>query len=595
MYRLFFLFFVAALFVGMTGSGALAQQGRAAASGDVLHALVDVRASDLSEEPFTQWTNAGTLPGAFTSRASQVRIEMVAGRRAVVFDGGGELVSSFSAGPEFTGGNPYTVAVWAWNPTIEPEECMVTWSRRRGEMGTGAQLNYGANPLYGAVGHYSWTMDLGFRGGPPVAGRWHHIAVTYDQKMERVFVDGALDAEAERTLNICTGEPVRIGSAGGEIYFSGAVAQVQVFDRALTGRQIALLHLQGLGSDQFRAWHSQSMREQAVLPANERVTFLRRMIQEFPVHGIASSRGACSLDSACGDLHFGLALTMPQSDTASDEAITAYQRSVVSSHAGTALLWLHAHGTADQYGTAVQLLCRHPDLLYLLPIVVDEIASAGDSAVLERLIEVLFRTVPESTEMADALYNATAWNAKAREGYLACCRSRPDLSRHAFARDLQRGQRLFEKSDFSNAAAFFQQVGSLYPPGEVRMLLQYRMSESLSKAGRHAEAIASLEQLLQPAQPIGRTLAARALQLKGQCHIAVGESDKAVGAFVTVVAEYSDAPNAPEVAFLIGYCYALQGDFARAKDAFHCVVRQYPGSEYAQKATTYIRRIEAMT
>jgi TolA-binding protein len=259
------------------------------------------------------------------------------------------------------------------------------------------------------------------------------------------------------------------------------------------------------------------------------------------------------------------------------------------------LLWLHTHGTAGQYDAAVESLCRHPDLPHLLPIVVDEIASAGDSAVLERFIEVLFRTVPESAEMTEALYNATAWNAKAREAYLTCCRSRPDLSRHASVYDLQRGRRLFEKGDFSNAAAFFRQVYPLYPPGEVRMLLQYRMSESLSKAGRHAEAIASLDQLLQPAQPIGRALAARALQLKGQCHIAVGESDKAVGAFVTIIAEYSETPNAPEVAFLIGYCYALQGDFARAKEAFHCVVRQYPGSEYAQKATMYIRRIEAMT
>lgn len=592
MYR---LFFAVALFMGTAGAAAAAQKDRMAAQGDLPRAFVDVRAFDLPAEPFTQWSNTGTQPGVFTSQSREVRVETVAGRRAVVFDGRGELVSSFSAGAEITGGSPYTVAAWAWNPTVEPEECLVAWSRRRGELGTGAQLNYGANPRFGAVGHYSWDKDMGFRGGPPSAGRWHHVAVTYDQKVERVFVDGVLNTEAEKTLHIQIGEPVRIGSAGGEIYFSGALAQVQFFGQALTGRQVALLHLQGLGSDRFRAWHNQFMAEQAALSSDQRVALLRQKIQEFSDFSAAPSRDACSLDSARGDLHFALAQVLSEGGSANDEVEAAYRQAVVSSHAGTALLWLQTHGTADQYVATVESLCRHPDLLHLLPIVIDEITSAGDGVSFEQFIDVLFRTAVEPAEMADALYSAAAWNAKARDAYLACCRSRPELSRHALACDLQCGRRLFDKGDFANAAAFFQQVQSFYPSGEARSQLQYRQGESLSKAGRHAEAIALLDRLLRPAEPISRALAAQALQLKGQCHIAVGEFDHAVDAFVTVVAEYQDAPNAPEVGFLIGYCYALQGDFARAKEAFLCVVRQYPGNEYAKKAALYIRRIETLT
>jgi hypothetical protein len=171
------------------------------------------------------------------------KVEVVAGRRAATFDGRSSLVATFTAPAAITGNHPFTAAVWAFNPNIAAEECMVQWARR-GSTARCAQLNYGNSRSFGAVSHWGSKDDMGFDGGVPAAGVWHHIAVTYaggPNGVETVWVDGEVNTTEAKTLNLWRGDPVRLGCSEKGHWFSGSLASVQIYDSALGRNEIAVL------------------------------------------------------------------------------------------------------------------------------------------------------------------------------------------------------------------------------------------------------------------------------------------------------------------------------------------------------------------
>jgi hypothetical protein len=150
-------------------------------------------------------------------------------------------MSSFTAPSKITGNHPFTVAVWAYNPALAVEECMVNWAHRGGPTGTCAQVNYGNSPTWGAVTHWDWP-DMGFDGGIPVTGKWHHIAVIFDGAAEKVYVDGVLNATETKTLSMHSGDPVYLGCAdGSDMWFSGSIESVQIYNYDLTAQEVAAL------------------------------------------------------------------------------------------------------------------------------------------------------------------------------------------------------------------------------------------------------------------------------------------------------------------------------------------------------------------
>ena len=226
-------------FAGLAALFVLAAAGTVSA-GTV---LVDVDAAKLPTGPAPVVHNAGSLGGDWIAGGQQsIVVETFWGRRAVSFTGSDWLVSTFAAPPGVTGSNAYTVAVWALNPSIAAEECLVMWAQR-GTEPRAAQLNYGQSKDFGAVTHWG-KPDMGFDGGVPAFNVWHHIAVTYtggSNGAERVYVDGTLNAMETKTLNLWPAGRIYVGSAGGERGFSGALASVQMFARALTGGEVAAL------------------------------------------------------------------------------------------------------------------------------------------------------------------------------------------------------------------------------------------------------------------------------------------------------------------------------------------------------------------
>jgi hypothetical protein len=77
----------------------------------------------------------------------------------------------------------------------------------------------------------------------PEAGRWHHVAATYDSLAIRLFVDGKLAGEFDVHGNLpATNSALYIGTkrsgAPAGDYFAGLLSDVRLYDRALTAGEV---------------------------------------------------------------------------------------------------------------------------------------------------------------------------------------------------------------------------------------------------------------------------------------------------------------------------------------------------------------------
>ncbi|MBI5834531.1 MAG: metallophosphoesterase [Armatimonadetes bacterium] len=198
--------------------------------------LLDLDAGRLPAGPLPTWA------GATSSELGGAVVATVAGRRAVTFDGRADyLVSDFAAPATMAGAHAFTVAAWAFNPEIGPEECLLCWAHR-GVASRCGQLNYGTSKSYGAACHWG-EADMGF-GTVPAKGQWHLVAVTYTggpDGTETVWIDGRADTQARKSLNLFTSDRIYLATADYGRWFSGSLAAVLLYDRALGAADMGAL------------------------------------------------------------------------------------------------------------------------------------------------------------------------------------------------------------------------------------------------------------------------------------------------------------------------------------------------------------------
>jgi beta-xylosidase/regulation of enolase protein 1 (concanavalin A-like superfamily) len=211
--------------------------------------LVDLDVSKFRMgENVQNWPNKGVLGGMFKSDAATA-IDLIDGYKAMVFSGNEMFTSPFKAPLSLSGNSSFTVAYWAHNPEIGDEENIVSFAHRGGPDASAANFGYGSNKAWGAAAHWGWA-DLPYKNGAPKAGKWHHIAVTFDGYKEKIYVDGKLTAEHQRMLYMHAGDPIFIGAAAEKFApFSGALASVKIYDISLTEPEIKMLADENLKSD----------------------------------------------------------------------------------------------------------------------------------------------------------------------------------------------------------------------------------------------------------------------------------------------------------------------------------------------------------
>ena len=90
----------------------------------------------------------------------------------------------------------------------------------------------------------------GQAGGFDASSNWHHLAVTYDGSSVILYVDAQIDVSASLGLNTI-GQSLEIGRSTmdrkTQEWFTGAIDDVRVYDRVLSGPEVALLFHEGGG------------------------------------------------------------------------------------------------------------------------------------------------------------------------------------------------------------------------------------------------------------------------------------------------------------------------------------------------------------
>ncbi|MDJ1503771.1 family 43 glycosylhydrolase [Xanthocytophaga agilis] len=191
-----------------------------------------------------EWSNTGNLEGTIHVASTRIpHVDLIAGRKALIFSGREYFQSSVNALPSLAGNSPWTVAMWIYNPEIGEEEPVVCWTPRGGRDLSNVSIGYGRNRNWGAVAHWGWP-DLPYK-SLPEATQWHHIAITFDGTMERIYVDGKQDQEDRRMLFVQSDQPLVIGANGDKTaFFSGALSSLKVYDKPLSKDEVIALSQQ---------------------------------------------------------------------------------------------------------------------------------------------------------------------------------------------------------------------------------------------------------------------------------------------------------------------------------------------------------------
>jgi xylan 1,4-beta-xylosidase len=188
--------------------------------------------------------NLGTMGGNFNRNNTPITVGTVAGRKALTFNGASYLRFNQNAPNNLAWNSPFTVSSWVHNPTIEESETIVAWARRGGPNHTYAGLYYGFNTTYGAVGHWAYA-DMGYAGGAPSANAWHHISVTFDGLVEKLYVNGKLNRQQQKNLYVHANSPIYVGwstqNGGNTEYLTGSIASLKMYDYALSAQDITTL------------------------------------------------------------------------------------------------------------------------------------------------------------------------------------------------------------------------------------------------------------------------------------------------------------------------------------------------------------------
>ena len=143
----------------------------------------------------------------------------------------------------------FTLSVWI-NPGSSPQGCVASKQDSNANARGFEILWYKAQPRinlahrYGNDGIEVVAKDK-FSGG-----QWRHLVITYDGSSKaaglKVYVDGKLsEVEVRRDSlsdSIASKEPWRIGWKGTGIGFEGSVDEFRLFDRAISGNEVAALH-----------------------------------------------------------------------------------------------------------------------------------------------------------------------------------------------------------------------------------------------------------------------------------------------------------------------------------------------------------------
>ena len=160
--------------------------------------------------------------------------------------------SSFSLPATLQDNAPYTLEAWVLNDSIAENECVADFTTSHDELEKIMLVN-GTEPRCGVINHYGWYEDAGYKGMKELTGRWQHIYICFDGRMEQVYINGEQVSGKDIQLLVKPSQFVTLGrNAEGEWPFTGYLHSLKLWDEyiPLQGRKsVSYTHLTTVASE----------------------------------------------------------------------------------------------------------------------------------------------------------------------------------------------------------------------------------------------------------------------------------------------------------------------------------------------------------
>ena len=201
--------------------------------------VVSITADDFAVGDTVPYLTNRGVKGYFEALKAPVVVKETEGKKAFHFDGSQLFRSSFSLPATLQDNAPYTLEAWVLNDSIAENECVADFTTSHDELEKIMLVN-GTEPRCGVINHYGWYEDAGYKGMKELTGRWQHIYICFDGRMEQVYINGEQVRGKDIQLLVKPSQFVTLGrNAEGEWPFTGYLHSLKLWDEyiPLQGRK----------------------------------------------------------------------------------------------------------------------------------------------------------------------------------------------------------------------------------------------------------------------------------------------------------------------------------------------------------------------
>ena len=201
--------------------------------------VVSITADDFAVGDTVPYLTNRGVKGYFEALKAPVVVKETEGKKAFHFDGSQLFRSSFSLPATLQDNAPYTLEAWVLNDSIAENECVADFTTSHDELEKIMLVN-GTEPRCGVINHYGWYEDAGYKGMKELTGRWQHIYICFDGRMEQVYINGEQVSGKDIQLLVKPTQFVTLGrNAEGEWPFTGYLHSLKLWDEyiPLQGRK----------------------------------------------------------------------------------------------------------------------------------------------------------------------------------------------------------------------------------------------------------------------------------------------------------------------------------------------------------------------
>lgn len=201
--------------------------------------VVSITADDFAVGDTVPYLTNRGVKGYFEALKAPVVVKETEGKKAFHFDGSQLFRFSFSLPATLQDNAPYTLEAWVLNDSIAENECVADFTTSHDELEKIMLVN-GTEPRCGVINHYGWYEDAGYKGMKELTGRWQHIYICFDGRMEQVYINGEQVSGKDIQLLVKPSQFVTLGrNAEGEWPFTGYLHSLKLWDEyiPLQGRK----------------------------------------------------------------------------------------------------------------------------------------------------------------------------------------------------------------------------------------------------------------------------------------------------------------------------------------------------------------------